>query len=114
MSSTIQNVAHPKSMEPTATPGQETTLPHTFTAKKLHDPATGTWNMDIVSCLQGLLVAGDRMGFWCSAINFLTFRQNLAFSGVLIVEAITRETSIALLPRHFDLRFQFHVLPLPS
>nr|GEY40756.1 ribonuclease H-like domain-containing protein [Tanacetum cinerariifolium] len=26
--------------------GQATILPHTFTAETLHDPATGTWNMD--------------------------------------------------------------------
>nr|GEX18786.1 ribonuclease H-like domain-containing protein [Tanacetum cinerariifolium] len=29
-----------------ATLGQETTLPHAFTAGTLHDPSTGTWNMD--------------------------------------------------------------------
>nr|GEU60066.1 ribonuclease H-like domain-containing protein [Tanacetum cinerariifolium] len=34
------------SMGPTAAPGQETTLPHAFTAGTLHDPATGAWNMN--------------------------------------------------------------------
>ncbi|GKB30721.1 hypothetical protein Tco_0870122 [Tanacetum coccineum] len=29
------------SVGPTVTPGQETTLPHAFTARTLHDPATG-------------------------------------------------------------------------
>ncbi|GJU41325.1 hypothetical protein Tco_1194282 [Tanacetum coccineum] len=31
----------------TVTSGQATTLPHAFTAETLHDPNTGTWNMDI-------------------------------------------------------------------
>ncbi|GJV62103.1 ribonuclease H-like domain-containing protein [Tanacetum coccineum] len=30
----------------TVTSGQETTLPHTFTAGTLHDPTTGAWNTD--------------------------------------------------------------------
>ncbi|GKD66189.1 ribonuclease H-like domain-containing protein [Tanacetum coccineum] len=31
---------------PTDPPGQATTLPHAFTAGTLHDPDTGSWNMD--------------------------------------------------------------------
>ncbi|GKA99223.1 ribonuclease H-like domain-containing protein [Tanacetum coccineum] len=31
---------------PTVTSGQETSLPHDFTARMLHDPAIGAWNMD--------------------------------------------------------------------
>ncbi|GKA82691.1 ribonuclease H-like domain-containing protein [Tanacetum coccineum] len=31
---------------PTCTPGQETTLPHTFATETLHNPTTGAWNMD--------------------------------------------------------------------
>ncbi|GJY77602.1 ribonuclease H-like domain-containing protein [Tanacetum coccineum] len=38
--------AHSGSTGPTVTPGQETTLPHAFTAGTLHDPTTGAWNMD--------------------------------------------------------------------
>ncbi|GJW18395.1 ribonuclease H-like domain-containing protein, partial [Tanacetum coccineum] len=34
------------SIGPTVTPGQEPALPHVFTAKTLHDPTTGAWNMD--------------------------------------------------------------------
>ncbi|GJX15168.1 ribonuclease H-like domain-containing protein [Tanacetum coccineum] len=34
------------SVGPTVTPGQETTLPHAFTVRTLHDPTTGSWNMD--------------------------------------------------------------------
>ncbi|GJR20148.1 ribonuclease H-like domain-containing protein [Tanacetum coccineum] len=34
------------SVGPTITPGQETTLPHAFTAATLHDPTIGSWNMD--------------------------------------------------------------------
>ncbi|GJX32213.1 ribonuclease H-like domain-containing protein [Tanacetum coccineum] len=33
-------------MGPTVIPGQETTLPHVFTAATLHDLAFGAWNMD--------------------------------------------------------------------
>ncbi|GKA46449.1 hypothetical protein Tco_1306354 [Tanacetum coccineum] len=34
------------SVGPTVAPERETTLPHAFTARTLHDPATGAWNMD--------------------------------------------------------------------
>nr|GEU94051.1 ribonuclease H-like domain-containing protein [Tanacetum cinerariifolium] len=34
------------SVGPTAAPRQETTFPHGFTARTLHDPASGAWNMD--------------------------------------------------------------------
>ncbi|GKE58848.1 hypothetical protein Tco_1498033, partial [Tanacetum coccineum] len=34
------------SVGPTVTPGQETTLPYAFTVGTLHDPTTGSWNMD--------------------------------------------------------------------
>nr|GEV73158.1 retrovirus-related Pol polyprotein from transposon TNT 1-94 [Tanacetum cinerariifolium] len=33
----------------------------------------------LVSCLQGLLVVGDRMGLRCSAMSFFNFMLNLAF-----------------------------------
>ncbi|GJT93556.1 hypothetical protein Tco_1082401 [Tanacetum coccineum] len=33
-------------MGPMVIPRQETTLPHAFTARTLHDPATGAWNMN--------------------------------------------------------------------
>nr|GFA65737.1 ribonuclease H-like domain-containing protein [Tanacetum cinerariifolium] len=31
---------------PTGTPRQETTLPHAFTVRTLHDPASGSWNLN--------------------------------------------------------------------
>ncbi|GKA26224.1 ribonuclease H-like domain-containing protein [Tanacetum coccineum] len=34
------------SIGPMVTPGQETTLPHAFIVGTLHDPTTGSWNMD--------------------------------------------------------------------
>ncbi|GJW57343.1 hypothetical protein Tco_0104074 [Tanacetum coccineum] len=39
------STAAPVTTGPTNTSGQETTLPHAFTAGTLHDPSTGTWNM---------------------------------------------------------------------
>ncbi|GJR20883.1 ribonuclease H-like domain-containing protein, partial [Tanacetum coccineum] len=42
-----QTAVHPGSTGPTITSGQETTLPHAFTVRTLHDPAIGAWNMDI-------------------------------------------------------------------
>ncbi|GKF09594.1 hypothetical protein Tco_0043818 [Tanacetum coccineum] len=33
-------------MGPVAVPGQATALPTVFTARTLHDPATGAWNMN--------------------------------------------------------------------
>nr|GEV58499.1 ribonuclease H-like domain-containing protein [Tanacetum cinerariifolium] len=36
---------HLKSTGPIVTPGQETTLPHAFTVRALHDPTTDAWNM---------------------------------------------------------------------
>ncbi|GKE50404.1 ribonuclease H-like domain-containing protein, partial [Tanacetum coccineum] len=34
------------SVGPTVSQGQATTFPHAFTAKTLHDPASGAWNID--------------------------------------------------------------------
>ncbi|GJV63442.1 ribonuclease H-like domain-containing protein [Tanacetum coccineum] len=41
-----QPATQPEFTGSTITSGQETTLPHAFTAGKLHDPTTGAWNMD--------------------------------------------------------------------
>ncbi|GJS54877.1 hypothetical protein Tco_0628239 [Tanacetum coccineum] len=41
MSSAVLDIAHPRSTGPTGTPGQETILPHAFTAGMFHDPSTG-------------------------------------------------------------------------
>ncbi|GKA17759.1 ribonuclease H-like domain-containing protein [Tanacetum coccineum] len=38
--------AHTRSVGHKVNSGQETTLPHAFTAGTLHNPATGAWNMD--------------------------------------------------------------------
>ncbi|GKD90284.1 hybrid signal transduction histidine kinase M [Tanacetum coccineum] len=38
-----QPSAHPELARPMVTSGQETALPHAFTAGTLHDPTTGTW-----------------------------------------------------------------------
>ncbi|GKD93769.1 hypothetical protein Tco_1373606 [Tanacetum coccineum] len=43
---TIQTVAHPGSIGFIVIPGQETTLPHAFSAVSLQDPTNGAWNMD--------------------------------------------------------------------
>ncbi|GKA46034.1 ribonuclease H-like domain-containing protein [Tanacetum coccineum] len=46
MPAAVLAIAHPGSIRPTVNPGQETMLPHAFTAGTLHDPYTGAWNMD--------------------------------------------------------------------
>ncbi|GJZ70307.1 ribonuclease H-like domain-containing protein [Tanacetum coccineum] len=43
---TIDQTVHTGSTGLTVIPGQKTTLPHAFTVKTLHDPATSGWNMD--------------------------------------------------------------------
>ncbi|GKA98470.1 hypothetical protein Tco_0826407 [Tanacetum coccineum] len=55
----VQTAALPGSTGPTVTSGQETTLPHDFTAGMLHDPATGACNMDTGSDVLCRLVSNN-------------------------------------------------------
>ncbi|GJW43423.1 ribonuclease H-like domain-containing protein, partial [Tanacetum coccineum] len=56
--------AQPNTMVPTASAfyGHETILPHAFSIMSLHDPASGTWNMDTDFMTRRVLLLCDSTG----------------------------------------------------